>query len=1093
MTAIVFPANPVPGETFVADNNVTYKWQEDGTTWGVWRALGGGGIILPPEEPTATIKTPLVIYPPDGAGIGGDVSYTPMTSKINSFVNNPGGWQLGNDAPAHYWGGLCFGTPSGNNRFVACAASGDTRIMYSDNGGVTWRGTAYPQDPLNPGTTGNWAAAAYGENLNSGSPKYVLVGYNPYGGFLYSDNGITWTQGAATVGLKNWESVTSGDGRFVTVASNGNSRMAYSDNGVNWTLATARDTNTDKGDWVSVAYGMSNGNQAFCAVARDGDNRVALSTDGGIVWNTKLAAHMGISWNSVAYGNGVWVAVGDAGTSGESNGNKLVMYSTHGSTWSSDGVKGVPLTTWSAVTFADGRFVAVGQYTTESMYSEDGITWTTTPTPDADKYLKGWFRLAHGFTDTGSGRFVSTNSNSNGKVMWSETGTAGSTTLGFGDAKTHDKDTGEDMGVSISESFRSGQKVYAQHDPSITGTLTTDAVENTDGSGTMTLTDVTGAWANTYRVVSETQVTENKPGVDELEFVSSIPVEETGDITEWGKATWKVSKNADMSDAMTSVKDIEEGVEQTLDKDERDSITLEDGETYYVTVEYDSKTPVAKSDPSEINEFKTAGIGGAYGNFSTKLYPGTGSEQTIGTGIDNSVKSLVWLKDRSSANYHELYDTTRGPNKSIASNDSAKEANQPTGLSSFNPITIGNSASINTSGSNYVAWNFAAGEGFFDVVTYTGTGSPQVVPHSLGSTPGFTIIKTTSSVGSWYCLHKDLSKYLLLEENSATDSTGDKSNIATVDSDNITVTGGANVNSVENVAYLFADNPAGGIKCGKTTGTYPYEYIDVGFKPGWVMTKPTGEGNWFIVDNQRFKSVGENALLNADTEAEEQIAYDAEFSDQGFKAPWIGNGIEFIYIAIADTPSDRFYDENTASTVTNHTLTKRYGVDPLNTDLRHMGIFPLTEQPTYTVSHYERVGQQYKPIRDFTSELNALRTRVAQLESGEEYIAPTPTPTTDFIVTVQNVGGYNKYFIDGVQQSALSLNAGQTYVFDTSDESMSGHPFKLYTSATKASEYTTGVTYGENSVTLVAPNDTSVQIHYQCELHSLMGGILSID
>jgi hypothetical protein len=111
-------------------------------------------------------------------------------------------------------------------------------------------------------------------------------------------------------------------------------------------------------------------------------------------------------------------------------------------------------------------------------------------------------------------------------------------------------------------------------------------------------------------------------------------------------------------------------------------------------------------------------------------------------------------------------------------------------------------------------------------------------------------------------------------------------------------------------------------------------------------------------------------------------------SNYTYKIDWVYS--DLIYVAIADT-TVRFYDEATASTVTNHTLTKRYGVDPLTTDLRKNGIYPLTEQPTYSVDAYVKEGDAYNPIRDYTSEINsanarvdALLARIAALETEEE-------------------------------------------------------------------------------------------------------------
>ena len=52
------------------------------------------------------------------------------------------------------------------------------------------------------------------------------------------------------------------------------------------------------------------------------------------------------------------------------------------------------------------------------------------------------------------------------------------------------------------------------------------------------------------------------------------------------------------------------------------------------------------------------------------------------------------------------------------------------------------------------------------------------------------------------------------------------------------------------------------------------------------------------------------------------------------------------------------------------------------------------------------------------------------------------TPTTiNYTVTVQSVGGQNKYFINGEQQKTLELLEGNTYIFNYP----SAHPFKFST------------------------------------------------
>jgi hypothetical protein len=109
------------------------------------------------------------------------------------------------------------------------------------------------------------------------------------------------------------------------------------------------------------------------------------------------------------------------------------------------------------------------------------------------------------------------------------------------------------------------------------------------------------------------------------------------------------------------------------------------------------------------------------------------------------------------------------------------------------------------------------------------------------------------------------------------------------------------------------------------------------------------------------------------------------------------------------------------------------------------------------------------------------------------YSATTITKT----VTVQSVSSANKYFIDGVQQQTQELFERNTYKFDQSDSSNSGHPLRFSTTSNGThgggSLYMTGVTvtgtpgqagaYTEITVPEFAPT-----LYYYCTNHSGMGG-----
>ena len=61
--------------------------------------------------------------------------------------------------------------------------------------------------------------------------------------------------------------------------------------------------------------------------------------------------------------------------------------------------------------------------------------------------------------------------------------------------------------------------------------------------------------------------------------------------------------------------------------------------------------------------------------FSTYLYTGNGSTQTITNGVDLSGEGgLVWIKSRSNIDNNQLFDTTRGATKELISNSTAAEA-----------------------------------------------------------------------------------------------------------------------------------------------------------------------------------------------------------------------------------------------------------------------------------------------------------------------------------------------------------------------------------------------------------------------------------
>ena len=91
-------------------------------------------------------------------------------------------------------------------------------------------------------------------------------------------------------------------------------------------------------------------------------------------------------------------------------------------------------------------------------------------------------------------------------------------------------------------------------------------------------------------------------------------------------------------------------------------------------------------------------------------------------------------------------------------------------------------------------------------------------------------------------------------------------------------------------------------------------------------------------------------------------------------------------------------------------------------------------------------------------------------------------------------GSSSAYSIDGIESPHLHLVPGNTYRFDQSDSSNSGHPLRFYYEADKTTAYTTGVTTSgtpgsSGAYTQIIPTDnTPMVLHYQCSAHGYMGG-----
>jgi hypothetical protein len=336
-----------------------------------------------------------------------------------------------------------------------------------------------------------------------------------------------------------------------------------------------------------------------------------------------------------------------------------------------------------------------------------------------------------------------------------------------------------------------------------------------------------------------------------------------------------------------------------------------------------------------------AGSGGGGDNlyvedvFSTYLYTGNSSTQTITNGIDlGGEGGLVWIKKRSAADNNVLVDTERpltGSTGVLFSDlTTAQTGAAPDYFTSFNSngFTVPFGARVNGSGATFASWTFRKAPKFFDVVTWTGTGGARTISHNLGSTPGCIIVKWYNVSGeNWTVYHRGLNGgtnpqdygiYLNLT-NAAINEAGFWNDTEPT-STQFTV--GGNLNSSfggggQYVAYLFAHD-AGGfgddgeqnvISCGSfTTDGSGNATVNLGFEPQWALIKKTTAAqNWVLCDTMRGWNMTTNAdkYLAADTSSAESNQSQGNPTATGFNIDStsnFGSSSTFIYIAIRRGP-----------------------------------------------------------------------------------------------------------------------------------------------------------------------------------------------
>ena len=127
---------------------------------------------------------------------------------------------------------------------------------------------------------------------------------------------------------------------------------------------------------------------------------------------------------------------------------------------------------------------------------------------------------------------------------------------------------------------------------------------------------------------------------------------------------------------------------------------------------------------------------------------------------------------------------------------------------------------------------------------------------------------------------------------------------------------------------------------------------------------------------------------------------------------------------------------------------------------------------------------------------------------GHLYNSDGSNTYTQFTITVdaktsahiyQGTGSGNGYLLNNKVAPFINLKVGNTYRFDQSDSTNSGHPLRFYYDAGKTTQYSTGVTTNgtpgsSGAYTEIVVSETTPNIlYYQCSSHGYMGSRIDID
>lgn len=308
--------------------------------------------------------------------------------------NNSGDLDYANTAALSLNGGS-IQDAAGNQAVLTLAAPG--------TGGSLGGGRSLVIDGIAPNITG--IAPVSSTNVIDTVVSYTLSENCATGSIVWTRTGGTTDPGSPRNQALTGAELTAGPHNSITITNNpalvpgaiytlqfncadaaGNASAAppstnvmFAPPGVLWTQRTM----PTSASWYSMAFG----NGVFVALAGAGSTNIAATSPDGINW-TQRTMSATATWQTITFGNGIFLAI--------ANGT-VAASSPDGITWTA---RTMPVAAnWYHVTYGNSTFVAVAYGGTTAATSPDGITWTQRTLPASGN----WY-----WVEFGNGTFVAT-------------------------------------------------------------------------------------------------------------------------------------------------------------------------------------------------------------------------------------------------------------------------------------------------------------------------------------------------------------------------------------------------------------------------------------------------------------------------------------------------------------------------------------------------------------------------------------------------------------------------------------------------------------------------------------------------------------